>query len=744
DCDGSVDEDSALDASTWYADTDSDGYGDAASTDIECYQPSGYVADNTDCDDGEATSNPSALEYCDGHDDDCDGSVDEESALDAITWYADNDSDGYGDATSTDVECYQPSGYVADNTDCNDSKAAVNPSASEFCDGIDNNCDGSTDGSDSLDAVLWYSDSDGDGYGDLTTSAYACSQPSGAVADGTDCDDASSAVNPAATERCDGIDNNCDGSTDGSDSIDASTWFADLDSDGFGDLSNTTKACSQPSSYTSDNSDCNDTTALAAPGLTEVCADGLDNDCDGTANSCDLNGDINLTSADGKHSGESAYDYSAYTVAGVGDINGDGLDDVVSGAWLEDAGGNAAGSTYLVLGSSASTASLASADGKFSGEVSQDRAGSAVAGAGDVNGDGYDDLLIGAYGQDLGSNGTSNAGAAYLLLGPVSGSKSLSDIADVKFEGETKDDQFGLHLNSAGDLDADGYDDMVVGAPYYNPASTGNGPGRAYIFYGDTSFSATIAALDADAILEGESNNDYAGISVTSAGDWDGDGFSDLLIGADGDDDGGANAGAAYVVLGPVSGSFSLASADVKLIGENSNDKAGFSLDDIGDMNSDGYGDIIVGAYQDDTVASNAGVAHLVFGGGTASTLDLSVSDVKLYGESKNDTAGYSVAGIGDIEGDGDPEVMVGAPNPDSKAGWAYLLYGPLDEDVDLGDARAKFIGETGNSFVGRALDGAGDVDGDGYRDILIASSGDDTGAKDAGAFHIMLGMSGL
>ena len=145
-------------------------------------------------------------------------------------------------------------------------------------------------------------------------------------------------MNPAATERCDGIDNNCDGSTDGSDSIDASTWFADLDSDGFGDLSNTTKACSQPSSYTSDNSDCNDTTALAAPGLTEVCADGLDNDCDGTANSCDLNGDINLTSADGKHSGESAYDYSAYTVAGVGDINGDGLDDVVSGAWLEDAG----------------------------------------------------------------------------------------------------------------------------------------------------------------------------------------------------------------------------------------------------------------------------------------------------------------------------------------------------------------------------------------------------------------------
>ena len=744
DCDGSIDEDSAVDASTWYADTDSDAFGDPAVSQPSCSQPSGHVADSTDCDDLDSDTYPGADEYCDGHDDDCDGSIDEDSSVDAITWYADVDSDGYGDASSTDVECYQPTGYVSDDTDCNDTKSAVNPAAPEMCDGIDNNCDGSTDGSDSLDASLWYTDGDSDGYGDVNAGAYACSQPSGSVADGTDCDDSSSAVNPSATEKCDGIDNNCDGSTDGSDSSDASTWYADNDSDGFGDGSNILKACSQPSSYLSDSSDCDDSSALAAPGLTEVCADGLDNDCDGTANNCELNGTIGLASADGKHTGEAAYDYSGYMVAGVGDINGDGLDDVMSGAWLEDSGGNAAGSAYLVFGSSATSSSLASADGKFSGEVAQDRAGSALGPAGDVNADGYDDLLVGAYGQDLGSNSTSNAGAAYLLLGPVSGSKSLSDVADVKLEGETEDDQFGLSVNTSGDLDGDGYDDFIVGAPYYCASSTGNGPGRAYVFYGDVSFASTIAAVDADAIIEGESNADLAGGRVSTAGDWDGDGFDDLLIGAEGDDDGGSNSGAAYVVLGPASGSISLSSADVKMVGENSNDKAGFSLDDAGDMNGDGYSDVIIGAYQDDTVASNAGIAHIVFGGGSTSTIDLSVSDVKLYGESKNDTAGYTVAGIGDIEGDGDPEVMVGAPNPGSKAGWTYLIYGPISEDLDLVEAGAVFVGETSNSFVGRSIDGAGDVDGDGYRDILLASSGDDIGAKDAGAFHIVLGMSGL
>ena len=108
DCDGTVDEDSATDVLTWYADADSDGYGDSASTDLDCYQPTGYVADATDCDDTDANTYPGASEYCDGHDDDCDGDVDEDSALDVSTWYADTDSDFYLDIASTDIDCYHP------------------------------------------------------------------------------------------------------------------------------------------------------------------------------------------------------------------------------------------------------------------------------------------------------------------------------------------------------------------------------------------------------------------------------------------------------------------------------------------------------------------------------------------------------------------------------------------------------------------------------------------------------------
>jgi hypothetical protein len=739
-CDGVVDEATALDASTWYKDGDSDAFGTSSISQNACSQPSGTVADNTDCDDTDANTYPGADEYCDGHDDDCDGTVDEDSAVDASTWYKDNDSDGYGDSATTGTACSQPTGYVADATDCDDTKTAINPGASEMCDGVDNDCDGTIDGSDALDATLYYTDSDGDGFGETSTGSYSCSQPSGSVVSDNDCDDTDSGVNPSATEYCDSVDNDCDGTIDESDSADALTWYADHDSDGYGDDSTTLNACSQPTGYLADNSDCDDSTALAAPGLTEICGDGFDNDCDGSAGGCELSGDIGLGSADGKHLGESAYDYSGYSVAGVGDVNADGKDDIITGAWLEDEGGNGAGSAYLIFGSSASNASLSAADGKFYGESSQDRAGGAVAGVGDVNADGYDDLLIGAYGYD---NGTaSNAGAAYLLLGPVSGTKNLGSIYDSLAVGEGSSDQFGASLNGAGDLDADGYADFIVGAPEYS-ASSSAGPGRAYLFYGSNSLASSLLASSADAILHGESNGDQAGLRVSTAGDWDGDGFDDVLIGADGDDDGGSNAGAAYVLLGPLSGTTSLGSAHLKLVGESSSDKVGFAIDSIGDMNNDGYSDLILGAYQQDYTATDAGIAYLVFGNTTVSTKDLSVADVKLYGEAKNHNAGYSVAGLGDIEGDGDPDLLIGAPKADSNAGRAYLVYGPITDNMDLADAGAVFKGEAASNFVGRGLAGAGDVDGDGYRDLLLGAQGEDSGAKDGGAIYIMLGLSG-
>jgi len=290
DCDGATDEDDAADAATWYADADGDGYGDAGSSATACSQPSGYVADASDCDDGEVLANPGLAETCDGIDNDCDGVTDEDDASDAGTWYADVDGDGYGDAGSGATACSQPSGYVADATDCDDGESLANPGAAELCDGLDNDCDGVTDEDDAIDAGTWYADADGDGYGDAGSAVMACSQPSGYVADASDCDDGDGLVNPAAVELCDGADNDCDGSTDEDDAADAGTWYADTDSDGYGDAGSSATACSQPSGYVADATDCDDGDGTIHPGAKETWYDGTDQDCDGWSD-YDMDGD---------------------------------------------------------------------------------------------------------------------------------------------------------------------------------------------------------------------------------------------------------------------------------------------------------------------------------------------------------------------------------------------------------------------------------------------------------------------
>jgi hypothetical protein len=280
DCDGTVDEADAVDAATWYADADGDGYGDAGSSTRACTAPAGWVADATDCDDGDASANPGEDERCDGSDNDCDGLTDEADAVDAGSWYADADGDGWGDAGRGTTACSQPSGYTASSTDCDDSDASAYPGADELCDGVDNDCDGSTDEADAVDAPTWYADADGDGYGDASASATACTAPWGHVADSTDCDDADASANPGAAEICDGVDNDCDGAVDEADAIDGTLWYADTDGDGYGDASASTFACTQPSGYVADSRDCDDSDASAYPSADEYC-DGVDNDCDG-------------------------------------------------------------------------------------------------------------------------------------------------------------------------------------------------------------------------------------------------------------------------------------------------------------------------------------------------------------------------------------------------------------------------------------------------------------------------------
>jgi hypothetical protein len=398
-------------------------------------------------------------------------------------------------------------------------------------------------------------------------------------------------------------------------------------------------------------------------------------------------------------------------VAGAGDVNGDGNDDLLVGARENDEGGASAGAAYLVLGPVTGTIDLSMADAKLVGEESSDWAGQGVSDAGDVDGDGHDDILVGA---PFNGQGGEMAGAAYLLLGPVTGTVDLS-LADAKFLGEEANDRAGYGPSEAGDMDGDGNDDVLVGA--WN-SEGGSVAGATYLVLGPVTGTLDLAL--ADAKLVGEDEGDLTGGSgaCSSAGDVDADGHDDLLVSAAGDDEGGSGAGAAYLVLGPVSGTVDLSLADAKLVGEESNDRAGV-VSHAGDVDGDGHDDVLIGNPFNDEGGSDAGAAYLVLGPVTG-TRDLSLADAKLVGEGANDYAGNGVSGA-DVDDDGHRDLLVGAPTA-GVGGAAYLVLGPVTGTLDLSLADAKFIGEGSGSYAGVSVSGTADVDRDGRDDVLIGA----------------------
>jgi len=629
----------------------------------------GYSSFCGDCDDAEATTSPDGTETCDGVDNDCDDAVD-----DTV------DADGDGS-----YACY----------DCDDADATIYPGASERCDGLDDDCDDEID-EDPIDGTTFYRDADGDGYGIPGISDVLCSIVTGFSTLSTDCDDSDASTSPAATEACDGADNDCDGSTD--------EGFADADGDGY-------TACT----------DCADTSATISPGAAEVCENGTDEDCDGWDAGCGYTGTVTFSSYGKTWWGEKKNDFAGNKLAWAGDVDGDGLADMLVGAMSNDDGGTSAGNTYLLYGPASAGGTLGDAPTiELVGEDANDHSSSGLSTAGDQDGDGYDDVLIGAYGVD---DSATDAGAAYLVLGPVASDLDLST-ADVLLSGEAASDYAGCDVSMPGDVDGDGTADLAVGANY---ASEGrySDSGLVYLLYGPV--TADLALSAADAALEGTASYEYVGGTLASTtGDHDGDGYDDLLIGSA---QWTSSTGRAYVVDGPVSGSLSLSSADALLAGVATSDLTGLDITWM-DANRDGYADAVIGAPDRNYALLDDGVAYVVFG--PVSSLTLSSADATVSGTVPKGELGVTID-AGDVDNDGYDDLLVGGDVSSSDTGL-YLFYGPVTGSVTAAAAAVTILpcGPSGAAFVH-------DIDGDGLGDFLAGCNGDSHGTTSAtGAAYLL------